>query len=89
MTPTPAEVLDAIRDLARNELGLTRRVDAADHLITDLELDSLSLVTLLASVENTFRVKLPSDPFGMETVADVVALVVRLSAGVGRRRSVG
>ena len=79
MTPTAADVLITVRELAKRELGLTRHLEATDDLITDLELDSLSLVTLLASVENEFRVKLPSDATTLRTVGDVARLVVQLS----------
>ena len=83
MSPSEAEVLDTIRELARGELGFTRRIEATDHLITDLELDSLSLVTLLASIESRYRVTLPSDASELPTVGDMARLVVDLATGSG------
>ncbi len=83
MMLTAADVLDTVRDLAKRELGLTRAVELSDDLMADLELDSLSLVTLLASVENAFRVKLPTDTASLRTVNDVARLVVQLSASPG------
>jgi fatty-acyl-CoA synthase len=74
------DVLEIIRDVARHEVGITRPVEPADDLIADLELDSLTMVTLLAAIENACQVKLPSDPSELRTIADLASLVVRLSA---------
>ena len=83
MTPTPAEVLQTVREIAVRELGLTRHISPGDDLLADLQLDSLSLVTLLALIENAFRVKLPTDAFTLRTVGDVIGLVIRLSDDAG------
>jgi acyl carrier protein len=75
---TKTSVLEAIRQIAIRELQMTREILPAHELIEDLELDSITLVTMLASIENQFRVQLPpSDSEAMRTVQDIVEHVIR------------
>jgi acyl carrier protein len=77
MSPTEADVLAAIREIAAGELQLTRPISPSHELVADLELDSMSLVALLASVENRFRVALPRADSGiLRTVGDIVDGVI-------------
>lgn len=72
------DVLAAIREIAARELGMSRPIAASHDLITDLELDSITLVTMLAAVENRFQVRLPpADSEVVRTVQDIVEQVVR------------
>lgn len=78
MTLTSDEVLQAIRDIASRELDMTREIAPTHELLGDLELDSISLVTLLASIENRFRVRLPAtQSLAARTVGDVVHLIIQ------------
>ncbi len=70
--PTETDVLAAIREIAVTELQMTREVLPSHELVGDLELDSIALVTMLASIENRFRVILPAEAGTLRTVRDIV-----------------
>lgn len=77
MSVTEADVLAAVREIAATELQLAREILPPDELIGDLELDSIALVTMLAAIENRFRVILPVESGTLRTVQDIVEQVVR------------
>jgi acyl carrier protein len=78
MMPTEQDVLAAIREIAARELQMTREVLPSHELIADLALDSITLVTLLVSIENQFRVHLPrADSESLRTVGDIVEHVLQ------------
>ncbi len=69
---TEAQVLEAIRAIARSELELERPIAPEDDLLRDLLLDSLGLTVLAVGLENRFRVKLSEeDAAGVQTVGDL------------------
>jgi acyl carrier protein len=69
---TEAQVLEAIRAIARSELELERPISPEDDLLRDLLLDSLGLTVLAVGLENRFRVKLSEeDAAGVQTVGDL------------------
>jgi acyl carrier protein len=73
-----ADVLGAIRTIARSELELEQPVKPEDDLLADLGLDSLGLTVLAVGLENRFRVKLSQeDAIGVRTVEDLARLVAR------------
>jgi acyl carrier protein len=73
-----AEVLDEIRRVLREELALQREPRPEDDLVTDLQLDSVGLLTLVVGLEDRFRVVLTEeDAAGVRTVSDLCALVER------------
>lgn len=75
---TEIEVLEAIREIAAQELQMAREILPSHELIGDLELDSITLVTMLASIENRFRVCLaPADAGSIRTVQDIVEQVLQ------------
>ena len=60
------------------ELSLTEITDISATLLDDLAFDSLRLVMILVSIEETFDIQLDEsdmDPFALLTVADVIELV--------------
>lgn len=80
MKPTEAEVLQAIQQIAAKELNFSREIQPSHALFGDLELDSISLVTLLAALENRFRVCLPSmDSFSVKTIGDLIQMLIHLA----------
>ena len=82
MTPTESEVLNAIQQIVSKELNMPREVLPTHALFGDLELDSITLVTLLAALENRYRVCLPSmDSMNMKTIGDVIQMVIQVSDG--------
>jgi acyl carrier protein len=78
VAPNEHEVLQAIREIAAQELDMSREILPSHELLGDLELDSITLVTLLASIENRFRVRLPSsNSESVRTVGDVIQVVIQ------------
>ena len=70
------EVLAEIRRVLRDELGLARDPRPEDDLVTDLQLDSVGLVTLIVGLEDRFRIALAEeDAAAVRTVGDLAALV--------------
>ena len=70
------EVLAEIRRVLREELSLEREVRPGDDLVSDLQLDSLGLVTLVVGLEDRFRVVLSEeDASRVRTVSDLAGLV--------------
>lgn len=75
---TDAEIRDGIAHVARAHLGYDGAVDDDTPLIEALRLDSVRLLTLVAEVENHFRVMLEDgDEAGIERVGDLVAVIRR------------
>lgn len=69
---TKACVLEILEDLC-----LTKPEDTSMTLPGDLHMDSLRLVTLLVTLEDTFGIRLDEadmDPFRLKTVEDVIDL---------------
>jgi acyl carrier protein len=80
--PEHPEIVAAIAVVAREHLphlreaGLDDPVDPGLRLVEDLELDSISLLTLAVEVENHFRVALePDDEATITTIGDLAAVV--------------
>jgi acyl carrier protein len=81
-TEQGAAILAGIAAVAREHLGWEGPVTPEMRLVEDLRLDSIRLLTLAAEVENRFSVRLDEeDEAGIETVADLVAVVRRKLAG--------
>ena len=75
---TDAEILDGIRDVARAHLEADREIEMDTPLVEALALDSLRMFTLIAELENRFRVCFDeTDEVGLTTVTDLVAVLRR------------
>ena len=76
------EILEGIAAVAREHLDYAGELRLDQHLVEDLTLDSIRLLTLAAEVENHFRVSLDAeDEAGIETVGDLVeVLAAKLGA---------
>lgn len=73
-----AEILAEIRRIFTQEMGRTSPVLTSHRLAADLQLDSVSLLTLVVGLENRFQVILDEgDTEGVSTVGDLVGLVAR------------
>lgn len=70
------EILEGIAVVARAHLGVTEPIARETPLIEALRLDSIRLVTLIAEIENHFRICLEDgDEVGLVTVGDLAALI--------------
>ncbi len=58
---TREEIIDQVKEVLSEEFEIEQEVMEDDAVIYDtLELDSLSLVDLVAVIEHTFKVKIPA-----------------------------
>ena len=72
------EVVSEIARVLREDLGLSRAPRPEDDLVTDLQLDSVGLLTLVVGLEDRFRVALEEqDAATVRTVGDLASLVHR------------
>jgi acyl carrier protein len=79
MLVTADGILAGIREVAREHLRWTGPLRPEMHLVEDLGLDSLKLLTLTVEVENRFRIRLDEETEArIETVADLVTAIGRL-----------
>jgi len=75
---TDAEILSGIRDVAQAHLHVEREIGMETPLVEALGLDSLRMFTLVAELENHFRLCFEDgDEVGLVTVADLVAVLRR------------
>ena len=80
--PDPSEVATEIARVLRDELGLSREVKPGDDLVSDLQLDSVGLLTLVVGLEDRFRVALAEeDASRVRTVAELATLVAQRAGG--------
>jgi acyl carrier protein len=69
-------VVAVIDRVLRDEVGLQRAVRPEDNLLTDLQLDSVGLLTLVVGLEDHFRIALAEqDAAAVQTVGDLASLV--------------
>ena len=72
------EAFGCIDRVLKLELQLARDVRPEDLLVQDLQLDSVTLITLVVELENTFRVALrEEDAAEVKTVRELALLVAR------------
>ena len=78
---TDDQIRDRVAHVARTHLGYDGPLDDDTLLVEALRLDSVRLLTLVAELENEFRVVLEDgDEAGLERVGDLVAVIRRRSA---------
>ena len=73
MNKTEKQVVEVLEELCLAEI-----TELSQTLLGDLAMDSLRMVMLLVSLEDTFGIELDEsdmNPFALVTVADVVKLV--------------
>ena len=73
---TDAQILAGIRAVVAEHLDVDAPIEPATELVADLELDSIELLTLVAELENRFRICFDDgDEEGIVSVADLVRRV--------------
>ena len=76
------QILEGVALVAQRHLGWKAELRPDMHLVEDLELDSLRLLTLAVEVENHFRICLDeADEATIETVEDLVRIIEEKTAG--------
>lgn len=78
----PVTIADRVKKILSDHLGQPlEAVKDEASLLDDLEADSLDTVELVMACEEEFCVEIPdSDAEAVATVADMIALVTRLTA---------
>ena len=72
-----AEILEGLADIVNEETGLDQAEVQADKSFTDdLDIDSLSMMTIVVNAEEKFGVRIPDDEVkNLKTVGDAVAFI--------------
>jgi acyl carrier protein len=78
MALSQAEVLAGLAELVNDETGIATDAVALDKSFTDdLDIDSISMMTIVVNAEDKFGVKIPDDEVkNLITVADAVNFIV-------------
>ena len=71
------ETLEGLADIVNEETGLDQAEVQADKSFTDdLDIDSLSMMTIVVNAEEKFGVRIPDDEVkNLKTVGDAVAFI--------------
>ncbi len=78
MAHTQDEVLAGLAELINDETGIATDSVALDKSFTDdLDIDSISMMTIVVNAEEKFDVKIPDEEVkNLNTVGDAVKLIV-------------
>ena len=76
------EILEGLADIVNEETGLDQAEVQADKSFTDdLDIDSLSMMTIVVNAEEKFGVRIPDDEVkNLKTVGDAVAFIQKSQA---------
>ncbi|MDO8145293.1 MULTISPECIES: acyl carrier protein [Isoptericola] len=77
MAHTSSEILDGLAEIVAEETGLpTDTVTAEKSFTDDLDIDSLSMMTIVTHAEDKFGVRIPDDEVkNLTTVGDAVTYI--------------
>jgi acyl carrier protein len=81
-TMTATEIQDGLADIINEETGLDQADVQLDKSFTeDLDIDSLSMMTIVVNAEEKFGVKIPDDQVKtLKTVRDAVDFITAAQA---------
>lgn len=81
-TAASAEVLPALEEIYARIKRVNRELRPTDHIVRDLDVDSLATLEILLGLEDRFGVALVDNPRAakVETVGDLVELLDDLRA---------
>ncbi len=81
MALSTEEVLAGLAELVNDETGIATDTVQLDKSFTDdLDIDSISMMTIVVNAEEKFDVKIPDeDVAGLQTVGDAVTYIVNAS----------
>jgi acyl carrier protein len=77
MALSEQEILSALAEIVNEETGLPADAVQSDRSFTDdLDIDSLSMMTIVVNAEEKFNVRIPDDDVkNLRTVGDAVAYI--------------
>jgi acyl carrier protein len=81
MALSQTEVLAGLAEIVNEETGIaTDAVALEKHVTNDLDIDSISMMTIVVNCEDKFGVKIPDEEVkNLETVGDAVNFIVSAS----------
>jgi acyl carrier protein len=76
---TPEEILAGLAELVAEETGLPAAdVQPDKSFVDDLDIDSLSMMTIVVNAQDKFNVEIPDEAVSeLKTVADAVAYILK------------
>ena len=79
MAMSEQEILAGLAEIINEETGLpTEDVQPDKSLTDDLDIDSLSMMTIVVNAEEKFGVRIPDDDVkGLRTVGDAVSYITK------------
>lgn len=82
MAATHEEVLAGLAELVADETGIAADVVGLEKSFTDdLDIDSISMMTIVVNAEEQFEVKIPDEEVkNLKTVGDAVNFIVAAQA---------
>jgi len=88
MAQSEKEILDGLAEIVNEETGLdTASVELDKSFTDDLDIDSLSMMTIVVNAEEKFGVRIPDDEVkNLKTVRDAVSFIVARRADPAVRR---
>lgn len=76
-----ADILDELRKVLHEVMGVKHPIEPSTRILSDLELDSLQRIELVIEVENRFRIWLePEDEENLGTIGDLIRVIENRSA---------
>jgi acyl carrier protein len=81
MALTQKDVLAGLAEIVNDETGIaTEAVQLDKHFTNDLDIDSISMMTIVVNCEDKFGVKIPDEEVkNLNTVGDAVDFIVSVS----------
>ena len=82
MAMSEKEILDGLAEIVNEETGLPASdVQPEKSFTDDLDIDSLSMMTIVVNAEEKFGVRIPDDDVkGLRTVGDAVSYITKAQA---------
>ncbi|HEU4329949.1 MAG TPA: acyl carrier protein [Lapillicoccus sp.] len=79
MAQSEAEILEGLAEIVNEETGIeTDQVEPDKSFTDDLDIDSLSMMTIVVNAEEKFGVKIPDDEVkNLKTVNDAVSYIAK------------
>ena len=82
MANSEQEILSGLAEIVNEETGIaTEDVQLEKSFTDDLDIDSLSMMTIVVNAEEKFGVRIPDDDVkNLSTVGDAVSYIAKASA---------
>ena len=79
MASSDQEILEGLAEIVNEETGIpVADVQPGKSFTDDLDIDSLSMMTIVVNAEERFGVRIPDDDVkGLQTVGDAIAYIAK------------